>query len=187
MNATFRVLVLSLTALMLVSAAPKERPVFEIRKVLDEASADSEQMVLLHPGKGGGPQIKEMLNVAKTPVLDQSAVKAARIVTDEISGQPQVEVSFTDAGRVLFAAVTRANVDKRLAILVEGKVVKAPIIRTEIKDGRALIAGNFTQQEARELADKINKAVRSGDKGKLKPWNYGPYDQLRPKESLPSK
>ena len=160
---------------------------FEIRKVLDESSADSEQMVLLHRAKGGGPQLKEMLNVARTPILDHSTVTGARILTDQISGQPQVEVSFTDAGRALFAAVTRANVDKRLAILVEGKVVMAPIIRTEIKDGRALITGDFTQEETRALVDTINKAVGSGDKGKLKPWDYGPYDQLRPKESLPSK
>jgi hypothetical protein len=80
--------------------------------------------------------------------------------------------------------------DKRLAILVAGKVILAPIIRTEINDGRALIAGDFTQEEAKELADKINEALRTGEKSKLKPWTHGPYDQLRelrPVEKPPPK
>ena len=67
------------------------------------------------------------------------------------------------------------------------KVIIAPIVRTEIKDGRAIIAGDFTEQEAKELADTINKAVRSGENSKVKPWTHGPYDQLRMIEKAPSK
>ena len=189
MSTTLRLL-LSITAFILVSAAPKEQPVFEIRKVLDEPSEDSEQMVLFHRAKDNGKGIKEVLNVAKTPALDQSAVKAAKVLANNISGKPQVEVSLTEEGRARFAEVTRANVGKRLAILVSGHVILAPIIRTEIRDGRALIAGDFTQEEAKELANKINEAVRTGEKSKLKPWTYGPYDQLRelrPVEKPPSK
>jgi len=172
-------LLLPITALILLSAVPKEQPVFEIRKVLDEPSEDSEHVVLLHRAKDNTQEVKEVLNVAKTPVLDQSAVKAAKVVADEISGKPQVEVSFTEEGRTRFAEITRANVGKRLAILVEGKVIIAPIIRTEIRDGRALITGDFTDEDAKGLADTINGAVRTGENSKLKPWNYGPYDQLR--------
>ena len=159
---------------------------FEIRQVLDGPSEDSEQVVLLHQAKDG-QQIKELLNVAKTPALDQSAVKAARVVADQISGKPQVEVTFTEAGRTRFTEVTGANVDKRLAILVEGKVIMAPIVRTQIRDGRALLVGDFTEQQAQELANTINKAVRTGEKSKLKPWPQGPYDQLRMIEKPSSK
>ena len=187
MSAKVRLLALAFTALLVLSAAPKERAVFEIRKVLDEPSEDSEHVVLLHRAKDNTQEVKEVLNVAKTPALDQSAVKAAKVLADEISGKPQVEVSFTEEGQARFAEITRANVNKRLAILVAGKVILAPIIRTEIRDGRALVTGDFTEEEAKELADNINKAVRTSEKDKLKPWTHGPYDQLRPIEKPPPK
>jgi hypothetical protein len=98
MNIPLRLL-LPITAFILLSAAPKEQSMFEIRKVLDEPSEDSEQMVLFHRAKDNGQPIKETLNVVKRPALDQSAVKAAKVVADEISGKPQVEVSFTEEGR----------------------------------------------------------------------------------------
>jgi preprotein translocase subunit SecD len=152
MSATVRLLALWFTSLTLLAATPRQPAVFEIRKVLDGPSEDSEHVVLLHRAKDNGQEVKEVLNVTKMPGLDQSAVKAARVVADEISGKPQVEVRLNEEGKKRFAEVTRANVDKRLAILVEGKVVMAPIVRTEIKDGRALIAGDFTQEEAKALA-----------------------------------
>src|SRR4051794_38011121 len=105
MSTTIRLLVLSLTAFSLVSAASMDKPVFEIRRVVEKPSADSEPLVLLHGSPGNGQQMKEYLNVVKLPALDQSALKAARVVPDPISGDPQVEVSFTAEGRSRFAEV----------------------------------------------------------------------------------
>jgi hypothetical protein len=74
-----------------------------------------------------------------------------------------------------FAEVTRANLNKQLAILIDGNVVSAPLIRTEIRDGKAIIDGNFTQKEAEALASTINKAVQGKQDGKI-PWRHGLYD-----------
>ena len=174
-----RFLALSCVTFVLVAASPKEVPVFQMRKVLDGPTEDSEQVVLLHQTRGREQPVKEVLNVAKTPVLADSAVKGARVRADSITGKPQIEINFTEQGRKQFAEITKANVNKRLAIIVSGKVLCAPVIRTEIPGGQAVISGDFSAREAKELADAINRATKPDAGGKLKPWTHGPYDQLR--------
>jgi preprotein translocase subunit SecD len=51
--------------------------------------------------------------------------------------------------------LTRENLNKRVAILLDGRLVMAPIIRPEIPGGVALIEGDFTKKEARDLASGI--------------------------------
>jgi len=55
--------------------------------------------------------------------------------------------------------MTRRNVGKRLAIIIDGQVYSAPVIRTEISGGKAEISGNFSEQEAKDLAKKMSEAV----------------------------
>jgi preprotein translocase subunit SecD len=167
-----------LWSMVLAAAAADQdtQSVFQIRKVLNGPTADSEQMVLIHQAQGNAQQIKEVLNVTRTPVLEDSAVKAATVGVDETTGKPQIEVTFTEQGRKQFAEMTKANLNRRLAILVNGKVLIAPVIRTEIAGGQAIITGNFSNAEAQQLADAINSAARSRDRTKQNLWTHGPYD-----------
>ena len=66
-----------------------------------------------------------------------------------------VEVILTDAGRVSFARITRENMGKRIGIIVDGELVTAPVIRAQIRRGKAIINGNFTQEEAERIAKGI--------------------------------
>jgi preprotein translocase subunit SecD len=86
-------------------------------------------------------------------------LSSATVTTDTSTGAPQIDVQFSEVGRELFAAITRENINKRLAIVLDGHLYSAPVIRTEIPGGKAQITGSFTQQEARELAAKINDAI----------------------------
>lgn len=70
-------------------------------------------------------------------------------------GRPGVEVLFTEEGSRKFAEITGANVNKRMAILVDGKLVTAPLIRAKISGGRAIINGIFTHEEAERIARGI--------------------------------
>ncbi len=66
-----------------------------------------------------------------------------------------VSIRFTDDGRQKFAEVTEKLVDQILYIYVDGKVVSAPVIKTPISGGKAEIAGLEDENEARDLATKI--------------------------------
>jgi preprotein translocase subunit SecD len=65
-------------------------------------------------------------------------------------GTPIVEFSLTPAGAQAFGALTGANVGNGLAIVLDGRVVSAPVIKSRIAD-RGQIEGNFTQQEVQDL------------------------------------
>ena len=86
----------------------------------------------------------------KVPVVSGSDLKTAYTSQDEF-GRPAVgfEIKREAAGK--FGDFTYRNIGKRLAIVLEGKVVSAPVIRSRISD-RGQITGNFTPEEVRDLA-----------------------------------
>ena len=67
-------------------------------------------------------------------------------------GQPYVSLEFNGKGADLFAEATGLNVGKRLAIVLDGEVYTAPVIRERIPSGRAQITGNFSLKEAKDIA-----------------------------------
>lgn len=67
-------------------------------------------------------------------------------------GQPIVEFSFNSLGARKFGDITQANVGKRFAVVLDNKVITAPVIRSAILGGRGIIEGNFTVESANELA-----------------------------------
>lgn len=60
-------------------------------------------------------------------------------------------LTFSESGTKKWAALTRANLGKDIAILFEGKVIAAPRVREEIKNGKCMISGSFTEDEIKEL------------------------------------
>jgi SecD/SecF fusion protein len=70
--------------------------------------------------------------------------------------QPYVSITFTNEGADLFAELTGNNVGKRIAIFVGGTLVSAPTVNEKINGGNAQISGNFTLDEAQELARDLN-------------------------------
>jgi preprotein translocase subunit SecD len=68
------------------------------------------------------------------------------------AGQPVVSLSMNRQGARKFARVTGANIDKRLAIVLDDKVYMAPNIRSKIPNGRAIIEGTADVDEANDLA-----------------------------------
>jgi preprotein translocase subunit SecD len=131
-------------------------PVFQLRLVADTQSNDSEQMVLVT--KRHSVAYTNVLNVQKNILLDQTAVKSAKPSKDAL-GHPIIDVTFTDDGSKRFAEVTRQNVGKRLAIIINGQLYEAPVIKTEIPGGKAQISGDFTEGEVKDLAKKIENAL----------------------------
>lgn len=80
-------------------------------------------------------------------------------VSFDSMGMPSVKLSFTKEGSKAFAKVTEENVNRRLAIVLDGKVMSAPVIRQPILSGDAEISGNFSLDEAKVLTSVLNSGA----------------------------
>ena len=89
--------------------------------------------------------------VRKDAVLTGTHLKDAAVGFDEY-GQALVQLEFDSQGAKIFEKVTSRHVGTRLAIILDGKIHSAPVIREPIPNGKAQITGNFTDEEARDLA-----------------------------------
>jgi preprotein translocase subunit SecD len=150
-----------LIALATGAAGSSSSPVFQIRLVLDEPSSESEEMSVINRFKdamNNDQNLTNVIHVQKAVLLDQTALKSATVQKAKI-GQPTIGVTFSEDGRKRFAEITRQNIGKRLAIVIAGRAYCAPKIMTEISGGKAQITGNFSEQEAKDLAVRINEAV----------------------------
>ncbi|MBI2670035.1 MAG: protein translocase subunit SecD [Candidatus Yanofskybacteria bacterium] len=83
-------------------------------------------------------------------------LKRSQLAFDQTTSQPQISLELNDDGAKLFAEITRRNLGKRVAIYIDGLVISAPTVQSEIQGGRAVISGGFTIKEARDLANNLN-------------------------------
>lgn len=85
-------------------------------------------------------------------LLTGEYITDARVAIDSQYSEPYVSLSFDSRGARLFERITGDNVGKRLAIVLDGNVYSAPVIRDKIGGGRAQITGSFSMEEAKDLA-----------------------------------
>lgn len=90
--------------------------------------------------------------VRKQVMVSGENLVDAQPSTDSQTNEPVVNFRFDTVGGKKFAEVTKANVGKPFAIVLDGRVVSAPVIRSAILGGSGQISGNFTYQEANDLA-----------------------------------
>lgn len=97
--------------------------------------------------------------LSKTASLTGEAIKDASVAIDSY-GLPAVKLAFNEKGIDIFAKLTGEHINERLAIVLDGKIHSAPVIRTKIDSGEAEITrgGGFGPEEANDL--KI--VLRSG-------------------------
>jgi len=98
----------------------------------------------------GRPVGVEYYAIRKNVPVTGTDLKTARVQKGQL-GQPNVGMSFTPDGAQKFGSLTGANVGRRLAIVLDNKVMSAPNIKSRI-DSEGVIEGNFTQQQANDLA-----------------------------------
>jgi protein-export membrane protein SecD len=98
------------------------------------------------------PQGDQWLNTQ----LSGKQLKTARMQFDPNSGQPVVAIEFNDEGKTLFAEITKRNIQKPVAIFLDGQVISAPTVQEEILGGSAVISGKFTNKDAKTLAQRLN-------------------------------
>ena len=99
--------------------------------------------------------IKVNTRDGKAP-LDGGVVSDARLSYNNMGGQPQVDMAMNAEGAQTWARLTADNIGKCIAIVLDGMVYSFPRVNAEITGGRSVIEGNFTIEEATDLANVLN-------------------------------
>ncbi|OGH71529.1 MAG: protein-export membrane protein SecD [Candidatus Magasanikbacteria bacterium RIFCSPLOWO2_01_FULL_43_20b] len=92
----------------------------------------------------------------KATGLSGKQLERSEVVSDPQTGVVQVSLSFDSEGKDLFAAITERNVGKPVAIFLDGQPISIPNVNEPIRDGRAVISGAFSLQEAKVLSQRLN-------------------------------
>lgn len=129
---------------VLPSAVGASESAFEIRRVLEPGQAEAVE--------SEGPAEKLLLE--KSPSLTTRDVARAGIIS-EPDGRLALVIKFNEAGTEVFSRLT-SSLQKKLAILIDGKLQSAPLVLAPITDGEVVVSGNFSEEEAKAIAQRIN-------------------------------
>lgn len=148
------------TALLEFRLVDTSPVLYEITQKLQEKGAKADEIskypeiaklvpagYTLFPGKES-----QYYLLKSTPELTGATLVNAKVELGGQFGYPHVALEFNNEGARVFANVTGANVEKNLAIVLDGVVQSAPVIRSRIPDGKAIIEGNFSMEDAKLLA-----------------------------------
>jgi preprotein translocase subunit SecD len=132
-----------------LNAGEEESVLAAFRERLPEEDEILFQRVV-DPQTGEESKIPFLIN--KEALLTGDLLTEARVSIDQRYNEPYVSIRFNAAGSKMFEEVTGAHVQDRMAIILDGNVYSAPVIREKISGGDAQISGSFTMEEARDLA-----------------------------------
>ncbi|MEI6040128.1 MAG: protein translocase subunit SecD [Candidatus Berkelbacteria bacterium] len=107
----------------------------------------------------GGTTIDPSTNTGETfkdTELTGAHLQRAEVQFDKNTGEPQVSLLFDADGAKLFSDITKRNLQKPVAIELDGQIISAPTVQTEIDNGQAVITGKFDIKEAKKLVLELN-------------------------------
>ena len=87
--------------------------------------------------------------------IEGDVVTDAKDQFNNLTGQPEVSMSMNTDGARRWAALTKANVGRAIAIVLDGSVYSAPRVNGEISGGQSSISGNFTIEDTKDLANTL--------------------------------
>jgi len=134
----------------------------EFKMVAEDANVQDAVAGKLPPGtellyernvnRSTGSSSETPIVVYEKTVLTGDLLSDANVRIDSRFNKPYVSIDFNALGAKRFEQLTAANVNKRMAIVLDNTVYSAPVIRERIAGGSAQISGSFTPQEAQDLA-----------------------------------
>ena len=153
-------------ALSLVGYA-SARDTAEVNKIIYSALAKqilpADCRLLWSAKPADGIQAKNIyeLHAIKVTTTNGRAPIEGDVVTDakdqfnNLTGSPEVSMTMNSDGARRWAAITKANVGKAIAIVLDGTVYSAPRVNGEISGGQSSISGNFTIEDTKDLANTL--------------------------------
>jgi len=162
-HAAFLALLLGLAGAACGESGSDDRGLLELRPVVDakpppcptEQPDDGE---LLLPATTDGKA--ECLRLAR-PIVDAEDVRSATVANTP-SGAPALSVVLGGAGGADLDGFAQRNQGKRLAIVVDGELVNAPVVRFTSFAGRVQVTG-LSKERTEELFRRLNEVIKPGD------------------------
>ena len=97
----------------------------------------------------------------KGAVLDGGVITSARVNYSQISGAAEVSMTMNSTGSARWEVITEQNIGKQIAIVMDGLVYSYPNVQNKISGGSSQITGNFTPEEAEDLATVLKSGKLS--------------------------
>jgi SecD/SecF fusion protein len=146
-----------------------QKPAFLALRLVHPQSDEDVRDGIVQPGyeilrrvdrHADGKEFTEIVEVKKTPEMTGSGIKNAQVVRGNL-GEPEIQFTLDSDGTRQFGEITRNNVGRRLAIVLDGVLYSAPVIKGPIETGIGTISGNFDQKSAFELAYVLQNPLRA--------------------------
>lgn len=150
----------------------EQRPEAETKQILDKIKEIEDKK------PNSLQEIKDWQLAVQNPYfkpteLTGKYLKTSTVTFDQTTYKPQIQLQFNDEGAKIFEQVTERNVDKRLAIfldglsivdttgdvVVDGSDLYAPTVQGKITGGKAVITGDMSTQKANEIARRLNSGA----------------------------
>jgi len=129
-----------------------ETPYLEFK----EQRTEEETEEILKKQEEGDEEFLAMDPYFKPTPLTGRYLKKSQLTFEQTTNEPYVALEFDKEGGDIFAELTKRNINKLLAIYLDGMPISIPRVQEEISGGRAQITGEFTLAEAKELAQRLN-------------------------------
>ena len=133
----------------------KQKEIQEKTKVLQEQGKTQEE-ISAELSKIENWQLGMEDPYFKATPLTGKYLKKAEMAFDQTTYKPLILLQFNDEGAKIFKDLTSKNIGKPLAIYIDNILISSPTVQEAITGGKAQITGNFTIQEAKELARNLN-------------------------------
>ena len=131
-----------------------ETPFLEFKEQRPEAESN----LIVEKQKANDPAYlyEDPYFISTVPALTGKYLKSAQLSFDPTTYEPYVSLQFNDEGSQIFEELTSKNIQKVLAIYLDGQGISWPTVQDTISGGKAQITGRFTTDEAKLLVERLN-------------------------------
>ena len=130
-----------------------------IKKVEIKGEGDSQEFKSAHILIMKTSQPQPQMTWAETGLTGKNLKNASVQFKSQGLSEPEVSLKFDDEGTKLFAEITKKNIGKRVAIYLDGEIITAPTVQSEILNGEAVVTGSYTVEEAKTLVKRLNEGA----------------------------
>ncbi|MFZ2975869.1 MAG: protein translocase subunit SecD [Candidatus Moraniibacteriota bacterium] len=130
-----------------------------IKRIEVRGEGDAQEFKSAHILIAKKVQPEPKIEVVATGLTGKNLKSASVGFQNQGLTEPVIDLEFDEEGTKLFAEITKRNIGKRVAILIDGEIITNPTVNSEIPNGKAQITGSYTTTEANALVKRLNEGA----------------------------